>query len=78
MSEQVPERAKDVPSYGDLGPNIVLVVVGREATAAELGWFRVVIQADEESCEVVKDNVGIRIVGPDETLDEAITEAMKP
>lgn len=64
----VPERSRDVPSTGDLGPNVVCIVVGREATAEELGTFRVVIEAmdPDDPPAVVKDNtrgVQVRIFG---------------
>jgi hypothetical protein len=63
MTEQVPERSKDVPSEGDLGPNVVVVVSGREATNEELGLFRVVIEvADDGSIEIVKDNTGGAVI----------------
>jgi hypothetical protein len=58
MTDQVPERS-DVPSTGDLGDNVVCIVVDREATNEELGNYRVVVRIDgPEEVEIVKDNTG--------------------
>jgi hypothetical protein len=68
MTDQVPERAKDVPSTGDLGDHVVCVVVGREATNEELGLYRVVVEIGMDDVgrlggvEIVKDTTGGAVI----------------